>query len=411
MQTILNMIWLHLSLTLKDRSTYIQAFAVPILLMLILSVAVNEENFGAGNLRLDVWDQDNTALSAEFIAALEQTASASDDSILILCLYGADNPDNCNLKADETFEEVGTERLEERRVTGTVIIPAGFEAALLSSDESAAALPIELRADNTFGGQTLANTTVNSAISQFSTSLAVARAGVAADPEADFEALRVQALAALQNPPALVQHESSDSEVSVGFGARQSVPGQGSMFVLFSLLILGQFIVQEREQGTLQRLLTVPVPRAYIVLGKILGAFLFGVFQFSVFILFGAYLGIDWGGSPLGVAILVIAYCLAGTALGFMLGTLVKTSVQAANIGTMVGLTLAPLGGAWWPLSIVPEFMRTIGHISPIAWLMDGFQELLYYNGGVVDILPEVGVLLLFALVFMTVAVMRFRYE
>ena len=76
-----------------------------------------------------------------------------------------------------------------------------------------------------------------------------------------------------------------------------------------------------------------------------------------------------------------------------------------------MGLTLAPLGGAWWPLEIVPDFMQKVGYISPIAWTMDGFTELLYNNGTLVDILPMTGVLIGMAALFTTFEVWRFRYE
>ena len=77
----------------------------------------------------------------------------------------------------------------------------------------------------------------------------------------------------------------------------------------------------------------------------------------------------------------------------------------------LMGLILAPLGGAWWPLDIVPEFMRIAGHLSPIAWAMDGFKDLLFYNGSLVDIFPEVAALLIFALAFTSIAVWNFSYE
>ena len=185
----------------------------------------------------------------------------------------------------------------------------------------------------------------------------------------------------------------------------------GSMFVLFSLLSLSQFLVEERTQGTLQRLFTLPTAKANIVVGKILGAFMFGVIQFLFFVLVGVILGMNWGKDPIAVVALIMAFCMAGTALGFLLATFVRTVAQAGNMITLFGLMLAPLGGAWWPLSIVPDFMRVIGHISPIAWMMDGFQELLYYNGTLSDVLVEIGALLAFALVFTAIGIWNFRYE
>jgi len=44
---------------------------------------------------------------------------------------------------------------------------------------------------------------------------------------------------------------------------------------------------------------------------------------------------------------------------------------------------LAALGGAWWSLEVVPEWMRTVGHISPVAWAMDGYTSLFFENGDI----------------------------
>ena len=107
----------------------------------------------------------------------------------------------------------------------------------------------------------------------------------------------------------------------------------------------------------------------------------------------------------------MVSLTLCGTALAFAMGTFVRTEMQGAALVNLLGLTLAPLGGAWWPLEIVPEFMRTIGHISPIAWAMDGFHTLLYNQGTFSDILLPVGILLAMAVVFFAVAIARFRYE
>jgi ABC-2 type transport system permease protein len=77
----------------------------------------------------------------------------------------------------------------------------------------------------------------------------------------------------------------------------------------------------------------------------------------------------------------------------------------------LVGLTLAPLGGAWWSLDIVPEFMRVIGHLSPVAWAMDAFRKLIFENAALVNILPELGILLAFTAAFFVIGVLRFKYD
>ena len=84
---------------------------------------------------------------------------------------------------------------------------------------------------------------------------------------------------------------------------------------------------------------------------------------------------------------------------------------QASGLGLLLTLTLAPLGGAWWPMSISPKFMQIIGHISPIAWAMDGFTALTYNSAHLVDILVPLAVLLGMTILAFVVAIPRFRYQ
>jgi ABC-2 type transport system permease protein len=419
MNAILNMARLHVLLTVKDRAVLIQAFVVPVILILVLAVAINEQNFANVDILVDVDDQDGSPLSAQLLENLRRPATDSAET-LIFCVYGAqDIPAACELESSDRYAELGTKRLAEQTVAGSLVIPAGFGAAL----ERGESLTLNYATDEALSVSDVGSARVAAAVNQLNASLAIAATGVEGvetyldgfpDGEtrlADFNALREAAQVRLNTPPAQVETESSGERIVIGLGARQSVPGMGSMFVLFYLLTLAQYMVEERKQGTLTRLFTLPARQWQIVLGKILGAFLFGVMQFTVFILLGALLGIDWGDSPLAVALIVLSYCLAGTALGFLLATLVKTAAQAGAMVTLMGLILAPLGGAWWPLTIVPEFMRTLGHLSPIAWAMDGFYDLLYYKGGVADVLPEVAILLVFATAFAGLASLNFKYE
>jgi len=99
------------------------------------------------------------------------------------------------------------------------------------------------------------------------------------------------------------------------------------------------------------------------------------------------------------------------TALALTLATRVTSEGQANGLRNLIGLTLAPLGGAWWPLEIVPTFMQRIGHLSPVAWVMDGFQKLLFNQGNFVDVLPEIGILLAIALVFFAIGIRGFRVQ
>jgi ABC-2 type transport system permease protein len=62
-------------------------------------------------------------------------------------------------------------------------------------------------------------------------------------------------------------------------------------------------------------------------------------------------------------------------------------------------------------LDVVPPSLQSIGRLSPVSWAMDGFHDVITRGLDVTAVLPEVGVLLAFAAVFLAIGLSRFRYE
>lgn len=192
-----------------------------------------------------------------------------------------------------------------------------------------------------------------------------------------------------------------------------------SFTVMFAFFIVGSMaadLLKERQEGTLRRLMTAPMPRWTIIAGKML-AFVVLVIAQVVLIFGGANLVFDMplGSSLLGLLLLTVAMGLAATGLGMLVAAISKTDRQADTTGLLLGFILAGLGGCF-AFSVVPIYkgggtMETITKFIPHAHALRGFDALLIQGKGLVDVLPEVGFLLGFALLFMVVAVWRFRYE
>ena len=415
MQTIWNIAAMSVRLRLQYPAGYLTTFVMPLILMLILGAAINNTS---STLRLDVVNQDpDGQFSADFIAQLEDVA---DDTSVLVCVYGSEDlPDACNLSDDAQFTDVGQERLEEGNAAAAVIIPANFSDRL----QNGQSVNLSYRADTGLNSSRGVRNTGDTALGRGCSSIAVAQTAtnVASDVlgayegeddparQEDFDQLLATLRTELTTQPAVVDPESTG--FVIGTGTNQSVPGTATLFVLISLLNAASDLILERKRGTLQRLMVVPTARRNILLGKMLGFFLFGVIQFVIFIIIGALLGVSWGTNFLAIGLVVVSFCLAGTALGFLLSTFVDSVEQASGIALLMSLTLAPLGGAWWPLDIVPNFMKTVGMISPVYYAMQGFTEIIYYDSGVLEVLPFSAVLLAMTAVFTGLAVTRFQYE
>ncbi len=194
------------------------------------------------------------------------------------------------------------------------------------------------------------------------------------------------------------------------------VPSFVVMFVFFIVGNMASNLLIERQEGTLRRLMTAPIPRWTIIAGKML-AYLVLVIAQVVLIFGGASLIFDMplGNSILGLALLTLSMGLAATGLGMLIAAISKTNRQADTTGTLLGFVLGGLGGSI-VFGIVPLYkgggtMELITRFIPHSYALRGFDALMIQGKGLVDVLPEVGFLLGFALLFMVVAAWRFRYE
>jgi ABC-2 type transport system permease protein len=183
------------------------------------------------------------------------------------------------------------------------------------------------------------------------------------------------------------------------------------MYVMLTILPAVGAFIRARREGTIQRLVTMPIRRSQILGGMLLARFLLGLIQYGIVFGFGLFLGVRYGSDPLALILVMVSFTLCVTALMIALTGFIRTEMQATGITLFLGLTLAPLGGAWWPLDIVPEAMRIVGHISPIAWAMDAYHALIFYGGGLLDVLPSVAVLLGMAAILFAIGVRRFSFE
>jgi len=188
------------------------------------------------------------------------------------------------------------------------------------------------------------------------------------------------------------------------------IPGYLVMFVFFTAALSAESIVRERQNHTLERLLAGSARRESILGGIFTGTAAKGLIQILIFWVVGILaFNIDLGLSPSAVIILSILMVVMSSAFAIMLATLVKTQRSASSIAVLTSLVLAPLGGCWWPLFILPEWMQALAKITPHGWANTGFNKLMLFGADFGAVVPEMLVLVGFAILFGIIAIWRFR--
>ncbi len=219
-------------------------------------------------------------------------------------------------------------------------------------------------------------------------------------------------LRALRNRPDPVRLEASfASRRPIPAGYNQSVPGILVMFTLMNLLIFGgATLAFERREGVVRRLMASPLPRRCLILGKIGGLLALGAVQMLALLLFGRLaLGFQTAANPILVALTLGVYAWTAGGIGVLIGSVLDREDKIVAVCVLASLVMAALGGCWWPLEIVPDNVRLIGHLFPTAWAMDALHQLLSFGGGFAEIRSELAVLSLFAAASTWGAIRYFR--
>ncbi len=404
----------------SERGNIISLTVVPIFMSIALGIAFGGTFGGNTSIsdepikyRMDIVDNDKSSISLEFIDNLSESEN------LIVCPFD----DNCALPepVDELTIDMAIARLNANDTISAVVIPENFEAELQAFNE----VSMTYYTNETLQTGNPVGSIVSATIERMNSAFVAGRVGVliASDlggfeSDSEQEEFRQnvysRATELIDDNPLVIRYilteegEQTGSDVGTGFG--QSIPGIGAMQVLFTVLAGLVTLIRDRKQWTLQRLTVMPLTRSEILGGKILMYFTLGMIQYAILLAVGLLVGVNYGDSILALLILVSAFVLCSTALTFALATRVTSEGQANSLATLLGLVLAPLGGAWWPLAIVPDFMYVVGHISPVAWVMGGFNDLIFFGGGLVEILPEVGVLLVASVVLFIIGVRGFQF-
>lgn len=194
--------------------------------------------------------------------------------------------------------------------------------------------------------------------------------------------------------------------------AEQNVPGYTIYGVFFIITIISTSLFREKNEGTLRRLQAAPISRAAILMGKLLPYYLVNLIQIALMLAVGMVVfHISLGEHPLALIPLSLATAAAATGMGLLITSLGKTQEQASSLSTILSIVLSALGGLMVPLYVMPDFMQKLAYAIPHAWALSGFLDVIVRGQGINEVMPIVGVMLGYALIFWVVGLRRFRFD
>lgn len=225
-----------------------------------------------------------------------------------------------------------------------------------------------------------------------------------------------QGVAAWEAPPVqvIVQEATGTieerSEAANAFA--HSSPGMMAQFAIAGLMGAAEVLVAERKSRSLQRLLTTQISRLEILAGHYLAMLIMILAQLVILTMFGQLaLRLGYLEAPLATGVMVLTTALFCASLGLLIGALAQSEEQVIVFALIPMFVLAGLGGAWVPLEFTSESFQRIAFLTPLAWVMDGFSDILVRGQGLAAVGTAAIVLLGFAVGLFALAAWRFQFE
>lgn len=395
----------------RNRMTFLFLLLMPMIFTVLFGAAFGGFSKEPTDPRLPVGfiNQDGDPLSL-------QLESLLDDSTVIRLV---EDPE----KTPADLEK----QVADEKLAAAVVIPAGYSQAALSETlrqpfdfaQGSAQGETSIRPTVIVDASTAFGTTVESDILTSANRLmnAVRTAQIvsqASGNPAAFDSALTQTLEAWQDPPIRVAETTSaaiETKPQSGVAAfAHTSPAMMLQFAIAGLLTAAQVMVNERKSRCLQRLLTTATSRLQILLGHYLAIVTMILCQFIILIVFGQLiLKLDYLRAAGATLLVTLASALCIGALGLLIGVLAKSEEQAVMFSLIPMFILSALGGAWVPLEITGPTFSTIGHVSPVAWAMDGFENIIARGLGFGSVLVPAAALLGYAVLFFILAAWRFR--
>jgi ABC-2 type transport system permease protein len=342
----------------RDRLTLGMVIGIPMLQILLFGYAINMD---VRNLRAGVADEAGTALSRQLVGDMQAGQ-------VVRFVVQVPTPEKL------------LDELRRGEITIGVHIPVDFERRLLDSSRPAAQLLVD-------GSDPTILNIARQLLQTPAPRNVVDRAG--ADPLFELRNFyNPERRSAVQIVPALI----------------------GVILTMTMVLFTAVAIVRERERGNLELLITTPVRTPELMVGKLVPYILIGLVQVTIVLLVGHWLfDVPLRGQLLDVYLAALTFIAASLTLGLLISTLARSQFQAMQLTLFVFLPSILLSGFMFPFDGMPVVAQQIAEILPLTHFVRLIRGIVLRGAELGELMPEIRALIVFFVVSLTLAILRFR--
>jgi len=411
------------SIAIKDVKTWVRdpaalgiLLAMPAVLILILGSAFGGLSGDAtgGGIQVAIVNLD-AGSSAEAASSASGASSVLGDEVTAALAENEQLAGLLNI-SEATDPEAVRADVERGDLPAALIIPEDFSARVNAGESVELEVLRDPGAELSSG---IFETVVRAVATEFSRISVVARTAGAAAAQA--EGVTPELIGGIVNQAvagATVDEAAAPIAIEMTEFEEPDAQGEGSldffavsmtsMFLLFASMFGAFSFITEKRELTMSRLLTTPTPGSAFVGGKMLGIFILGILQFGVLYAYTrGVMGVNWGDSVLGTWMMATGEVVAVTGLAVLIAAIAKTERAAGAVGSVLVQIMALIGGVFFPLSILPEWLQPIRYLSVIGWALDGFQAVQYNGAGAGDLIINFAAMIGMAALFFGIGVWR----
>ena len=422
---------IHFTNLRRDRVAQLLAFVVPMAFFTIFALIFGGRgNDVTGRVHLVVVDESHTPTSARLVRALQ-----AEKSLIVLtrARAGGGSRDTTRVPIDRARAE---QLVREGRVPVALVLPAGLDTSLARFDGGG--VPIRLLSDpsdpiapQVVSGMlqkvvmtAMPDVFMTRGIGQFERYAGGLTPQQKLAMDRLLPQLRARAEGDSAGAPATGAGAGGDSARTAGMSGMakvEVVPVLGRkqdtsmisfyaaaivvMFLLFTASAVAGTLLDEVDSGTLERVLSTRVGMTGLLAGKWTWLTLLGMLQITVMFVYGMLVfRLDLLHHLPGFAVMTFFTAATSAAFGLFLASMCRTRAQLGGISLLIILVMSALGGSMFPRIFMTPGMLKAGLVTFNAWALDGYVKVFWREAPLADLLPQIGMLAAFMVVFLVLA-------